>query len=1072
GVGLARGYLRRPDLTAERFVPDPFAAEPGARLYRTGDLARFRPDGLLEFLGRSDDQIKIRGFRIEPGEVEAALAASPLVADAAVLASAGEHGERRLVAFAVAAPGSEPTPGVLRDFLRQRLPDYMVPATFAVLDALPLTASGKVDRIALARLIPASGGGGEGEEPRTPIEQVISAIWRDLLGTGPVGRLDSFFDLGGHSLLAARVVARLREAFGVGVPVRDLFEEPTLAGLAARVEVRMRERGGGQAAPPLVPLAPAERAAGVPLSFAQRRLWFFDRLEPGSPLYNIHGVLRVTGPLDAGRLERALGVVERRHESLRTVFVASGDEPMQVVLAPSFALRSIDLAGLPVEEREVRAQVLAAEEGVRPFELDRGPLWRAALLRLGEDDHRLLLTIHHIVSDGWSLGVLLREVAALYEGGEAALPPLPVQYADWAVWQQRWLQGEVLERGLAAWRARLVGAPPLLELPADRPRPAIQAFRGAYRTHLLPLGLATAAGTLARREGATLFMVLLAAFQSLLARWSGQRDLVIGTPDAGRSRVEVEGMIGFFVNTLPLRVRFAGDPPFRELMTNAREVALAAYAHREIPFERLVEDLAPERDRGHAPLVQVVLSLQNTPDAEQSFGGLTLTPLEGGGERSAKFDLLLAVEESADGLATVWEYDADLFDDATIQGWTRRFEALLTGALLAPDRAFSALPLLSWAESETLVFDWSGAARANPTGLTLTELFAEQVALRPEAVALVSAAGELTYAELDQRSERLAGELRALGVGPEVRVGLLMDRSMEVIVAILGVLKAGGAYVPLDPSWPEERRALILADTEARVVLPLREGGTGTVRAPLPEDGEIDSIGLAYVMYTSGSTGRPKGVEVSHQAVARLVRGATGARLGPGETLLLHSPLTFDASTLEIWGALANGGRLVVPPAGPLSPRELGGWIARHGVTTVWLTAALFHQMVDEHIDGLRPLRQLLAGGDVLSPPHVERALDAWPDLTVINGYGPTESTTFTAVWPMRGPRHFAGSVPIGRPIDGTLVRVLDEGLELAATGSPGEMCAGGRGLARGYLGRPDLTAERFIPDPLAGIGS
>jgi amino acid adenylation domain-containing protein len=1104
GLGMARGYLRRADLTAERFVPDPFAQEPGARLYRTGDLVRFRGDGLLEFLGRFDDQVKIRGFRIEPGEVEAALAACPMVAEAAVLVAEDGHGGRRLVAFVVPAPGREADAAELRDFMKRRLPDYMVPAAFAVLGALPLTAGGKVDRIALARIVPAPGGGGEGGEPRTPVEQVIATVWNDLLGAGPVSRQDSFFDLGGHSLLAARVGARLRDAFGVDVPVRDLFEEPTLAGLAARVEARLRAREGGGAEPPLVPLTPEERAAGVPLSFAQRRLWFFDRLEPGSPLYNIHGVLRVTGPLDADRLERALGAVERRHESLRTVFAAPGDEPVQIILPPRFTLRNVDLTGLPAEEREARAWALAAEEAVRPFDLDRGPLWRAALLRLGEDDHRLLLTIHHVVSDGWSLGILLREVAALYEQGGAALPPLPVQYADWAVWQQRWLQGEVLESGLAAWRGRLAGAPPLLELPTDRPRPAIQAFRGAYRTHLLPAGLATAAGALARREGATLFMVLLAAFQSLLARWSGQRDLVIGTPDAGRSRIEVEGLIGFFVNTLPLRVRFAGDPPFRELMANAREVALAAYAHREIPFERLVEDLAPERDRGHAPLVQVVLSLQNTPDASHAFGGLTLTPLESGGERSAKFDLLLAVEESADGLATVWEYDADLFDDATIRGWTRRFEALLTGALLDPDHAFSTLPLLSWAESETLVFDWSGAARANPTGLTLTELFAEQVALRPEAVAVVSAAGELTYAELNARADLLAKELRSQGVGPEVRVGLLMDRSVEVIVAILGVLKAGGAYVPLDPSWPEERRALILADTEARVVLPLtpwpplpspsvrRERGDVSEPAgassslshddlvsvpPLPVGGRgwergPGGEGLAYVMYTSGSTGRPKGVEVSHQAVARLVRGASWVRLGPEETLLLHSPLTFDASTLEIWGALANGGRLVVPPAGPLSPRELGGWIARHGVTTVWLTAALFHQMVDEHLEGLRPLRQLLAGGDVLSPPHVESALAAWPDLTVINGYGPTESTTFTTVWPMGGARHFAGSVPIGRPIDGTLVRVLDEGLELAATGSPGELCAGGRGLARGYLGRPDLTAERFVPDPLAGIGS
>jgi amino acid adenylation domain-containing protein len=828
--------------------------------------------------------------------------------------------------------------------------------------------------------------------------------------------------------------------------------------------------GGGETVPPLLPLAPEERAAGVPLSFAQRRLWYFEQLEPGAPLYHIPAALRATGPLDAARLERAFAAVERRQEALRTVIAAPGGDPLQIVLPPCpFSLPVADLTALPVEEREARARALAAEEGLRPFDLEGGPLWRASLVRLGAEEHLVLLTLHHIVSDGWSMGVLLREVAAVYEDDIAALPDLPVQYADWAVWQQRWLSGVSLERGLAAWKQRLAGAPSLLALPTDLPRPAARTFRGLQHTRSLPAGLADGLQALARREGATLFMVLLAAFQAVLARWSGQRDLIVGTPEAGRDHVDVENLIGFFVNTLPLRGRLAGDPPFRAIVAAARDTVLAAYTHREIPFERLVEELAPERDPGHAPLVQVVLSLGNTPRVPLAFGGVTLAPVDGATATTAKFDLLVAVQEAPDGLGMVWEASADLFDPGSIAGWAHRLEVLLAGVVRDPDLPLADLPLLDAAETALLLTGWSGAAHASPPAFTIPELFAGQVARHPEATAVVAPSGELTYAELAAQSRRLAGRLRASGVGLETPVALRMERSADLLVAALAVLEAGGVAVPLDPAWPAERQSFILADTGVEWILSdgleiqpasLRQREAGGGGRLLPDH-------LAAILHTSGSTGQPKGVGVTHRGVSRLVRDVRWARL-QGETFLLHSPFTFDASTLEIWGPLLNGGRVVLAPPGPLSPGDLGKLIEHHGVTSVWMTAALFDQCVDEHLDGLRPLRQLLAGGDVLSPSHSERLLAALPALDLINGYGPTENTTFTTTHALRGPQRIAGSIPIGRPIGGTFVRVLDPEMRLAAPGSPGELCAGGAGLTRGYLGRPDLTAERFIPDPFA----
>jgi amino acid adenylation domain-containing protein len=1137
GAAPARGYLGRPDWTAERFVPDPFAASPGARLYRTGDLARRRADGVLEFLGRIDDQLKIRGFRVEPGEVEVALCRHPAVRQAAVVAR-----DARLVAYVVA---TSPPPADLRAFLARDLPEPLLPATYVFLPSLPLTASGKVDR----RRLPEPGRTRRDRDhvpPATALEGLVAAVWEEVLEVHPVGRHDDFFALGGHSLLATRAVSRLAAACNIDLPLRRLFEHPTVAALAATIELAT--------AASVTPLAPSPRSGRLPLSFAQQRLWLLDRLDPGSAAYHLPLALSLHGPLDLAALSLSLAEIVRRHESLRTTFPSFDNEPVQAIAPPShrgsprLARRDrsgaprrawpdrpeaeapspephrlppvgipegrdpevpesedgetpeatpplvplVDLAGLPAHSSSVsEAQRLARDESSRPFDLARGPLFRPLLLRLAPAEHHLLATLHHIVADGWSLGVLVRELAALYAaaaaGDPSPLPELPVQPADVAVWQRAHLSGERLTAELRHWRQRLAGAPPALELPADRPRPAVARHRGGRRDLELPAAATAALRALCRRESATLFMGLLAAFAALLGRHAGQPEAVIGSPIANRTRSEMEGLIGFFVNTLALRVDLSGEPGLGALTGRAREVALDAYAHQELPFERLVEELAPPRDLGRSPVFQAMLALQNAPAAALELPGLRLAPLPAARE-TAKFDLTLSLAESAGGLGAALSYDRDLFDATTIDRLLGHFGALLVAGAAAPDLPMADLPLLAAAERHQLLHEWSGSP-ARPRA-ALAALFAAQAARRPDAVALSWDGGELTYRELDAQAERIAVLLRQRGAGAEARVGLCLERSPDLIAALLGVVRGGAAYVPLDPGYPDERLRWLAADAGVAVVVaagrrvegwpvvmsPAQPSPPSPLPPPLPPRRErgataLPGLGpdrLACVLYTSGSTGEPKGVAVTEGGIVRLVHEPGFADLGPEQVFLQLAPLSFDAATLEIWGALGNGGRLVLPPPGPLSLAELGGTIARFGVTTLWLTAGLFHRMVDERPEDLRPLAQLLAGGDVLSPDSVARLLTALPGLTLWNGYGPTENATFTCVERLAGPPPAGAAVPIGRPLAGTGVRVLDAALRPLPAGVAGELCATGGGLARGYLGRPAETAERFVPDPFA----
>jgi amino acid adenylation domain-containing protein len=1048
GQGVARGYFRRPDLTAERFVPDPLSGEAGARLYRTGDLARLRPDGLLDHLGRIDFQVKLRGHRIELGEIEATLRRHPAISEAVVLLREDRPGDPRLTAYlGLAAETAAPTVAELRQNLAERLPDYMVPAAFVFLPALPLNANGKVDRKALAALRP-EGGGAEGSAkiaPRTPVEEMLAGLWSSVLEVGEVGAFDDFFDLGGHSLLATQLVMRIRDAFSVELPLRAVFQAPTLAAQAERVEKARSGEEPARARPRPVHRVPRDR--GLPLSFAQERLWFLDQLTPGSPAYNVPVAFAVRGPLDVAALELAFSEVVRRHEVLRTSFPSRGTHPVQEIApAAGWTLPVEDLSGW---------QDAAAAEALKPFDLAAGPILRTRLLRTAPEEHVLLLTLHHIAADLWGVAVLIREVAEIYSG--AVLPELPVQYADFAVWQRDWLSGGELERQLAFWRRELAGAPPALEMPTDQPRPPVESFHGASLPIELGGELSRGLRTLSRSRGATPFMTMTAALTVLLSRWTGQDDVVLGSPIANRAAPELAGLIGMFVNTLALRVQLSGAPTFEALLARVRQTALGAFEHQDLPFERLVEELKIRRDLSRHPLFQAVLAFQNVRLSALEVPGLTLEPLV---QESAttKFDLTFTLFEGEDGLAGQVEYASDLFERTTVERLLGSFRNLLEGIAAAPGTTLEDLPLLGEAERRQIL-EWSGAPPKTSSDATIHSLFAEQAARTPDAVAVVLGDDEWTYAELAERAGRVALRLLRLGLAPETRVAVMGERSLDLIAALLGILQAGCAYLPLDPEQPSERQAFMLADAGASLLLSETEED-GAPLSPPP----VSPDQLAYVMYTSGSTGTPKGVAVTHRNVVRLIRDQGFADFG--ETFLQLAPLAFDASTLEIWAPLLNGGRLILFPGRRASLDEIGEAIARHGVTSLWLTAGLFHQQVDERLEALRPLRQLLAGGDVLDPAHVRRALAALPELRLVNGYGPTENTTFTACHAMTAANPPAATVPIGRPIGGTRAYVLDVDLRPVPEGVWGELFAGGDGVARGYLGRPELTAVSFVPDP------
>ncbi|WP_407883843.1 non-ribosomal peptide synthetase, partial [Scytonema sp. NUACC26] len=825
------------------------------------------------------------------------------------------------------------------------------------------------------------------------------------------------------------------------------------------------------------------------LSFAQQRLWFLNQLEPSSFVYNVSAAFCLVGLLHTAVLEQSLNEIVRRHEVLRTTFKSHNGQSVQIVASTlTLKLPIVDLRSLLKSQQEVEVERLAAQEAQQPFDLAQGPLLRVTLLQLAETEHVVLFTMHHIVSDGWSVRVLIRELATLYKafsrGNISPLSELPIQYADFVMWQRQWLQGEVLEAQQVYWQRQLRECP-VLQLPTDHLRPVVQTFRGATQLFSLSYDLTEQLKTLSHQEGATLFMTLLAVFKILLHRYSGQDDIVVGSPIANRNRAEIEGLIGFFVNNLVLRTDLSSNPSFQELLGRVKEVAIGAYSHQDLPFEYLVEALQPDRNLSHNPLFQVTFNLENDLMDELKLPELTLKSLQRKNS-TAKFDLSLSLRETHSGLVGTLEYGTDLFDTATITQMLGHFQILLKGIVTNPKQRVWELPLLTTTERHQQLVEWNNTESDYPRNACIHQLFEAQVEQTPNAVAIVYEDQQLTYRELNQRANQLARYLQSLGVKPEVLVGIYTGRSIEMIIGLLGILKSGGAYLPLDTECPLERLSLLLEETQISVLLTqeqlVEELPTSWAQVIcLDSDWEmiaqqskenlvsqVKPENLAYLMYTSGSTGQPKGVSVVHRGVVRLVKGNNYASLTAEEIFLQLAPVSFDASTFEIWGCLLNGAQLVVFSNHTPSLKELGQALQQYQITTLWLSAGLFHLMVDERVEDLRHIRQLLAGGDVLSTVHVSRVLQVLAKGKLINGYGPTENTTYTCCYCVTSENHSRVCVPIGRPIANTQIYLLDNYLQPVPVGVFGELYISGDGLARGYFNHPELTAEKFIPNPLS----
>jgi amino acid adenylation domain-containing protein len=1102
---LARAYLGDEALTRERFIVNPFTGKAGDRLYKTGDLGRYRADGNGDFAGRNDQQVKIRGFRIELAEIEATLGLHSAVREAVVIVREDIPEQQHLIAYIVSEQElsfAELTQE-LRAFLATRLPAYMVPAFFISLETLPLTPNRKVDYRALPRpekALPV------GTELSTPAEDLLAQLWKDVLQLEHIGLHENFFELGGHSLLATQLLARVRDVFKVEIPLRSLFTSPTIAGLTQHIET-LRSTHIHSSIPAI---SRALREETMPLSYAQQRLWFLDQWESDSPFYTIPIAVRLTGLLNVHALQHSLSEIVSRHEILRTTIVVREGQPRQVINpAWSVPLPLVDVqelaqsatGGVVASRQEEPIQSLMRAEARRPFDLSQGPLLRFWLLRLEETEHILLLTMHHSIFDGWSIDRFFYELDICYSariaGKPSPLPPLPIQYVDYAIWQQEWLQGEALAQQVAYWKTHLAGAPTVLELPTDHPRPPIQTYRGAHYTFQLPASLTSALEILSRKKDVTVYMTLLAAFQTLLARYTGQQDIVVGTPIAGRRVVALEELIGFFVNTLVLRSDLSGDPTFDALLGRVREASLEAYMHQDLPFEKLVEELAPERNLSHSPLFQVMFILQNVPMQSLTLADLTLTALETV-QVTAKFDLTLVMWKEDEVFHGNIEYNTDLFEVTTIERMSEHFHTLLEGIIEHAEQRLSRLPLLTPAEQLPLLVTWNTTQADYPLEQCIHYLFEQQVERTPDRTAVVWADHTLSYDELNQRANCLAHYLRKRGVGPATLVGLCVERSLDMLVGLLGILKAGGAYVPLDPTYPQERLAFLFSDiqaslpetdqlpvllTQQRVLQVLPEARMQVVLLDAQwneiacESGEnpariVGGEDLAYVIYTSGSTGQPKGVSGPHRAtINRIYWMWEHFPFAEDEICCQKTSLSFVDSIWEIFGPLLYGVKTVIFADEIVKdPYMLVPTLAEQNITRIVLVPSLLYMMLEARQDFETCLSQVkywISSGETLPLELAERFLSRLPRSILINLYGSSEvaaDATCSLVTRTRG----LTSIPIGRPIANTQVYILDAWGQPTPIGVPGELSIGGAGLARGYLNRPDLTAERFVPDPFS----
>ena len=1097
GTNLARGYLNRPELTAEKFIPNPFSlsnehltfnnnnpSASSARLYKTGDLARYREDGNIEFLGRIDHQVKLRGFRIELGEIEAVLDTHLQIERAVVLATDDLTGNKRLVAY-LASKESVKT-AELRGFLAEQLPEYMIPSIFITLETIPLTPNGKIDR----RALPAPDIRQEMEKsyqaPATAEEKSIADIWKTVLNLAKVGTSDNFFELGGNSLLAMQIISQMRQELGIDLPLNSLFDFPTITELALAIE-KYRQ----VASESIRDIEPIDREQNLPLSAAERSLWFFDRLHPQSCVYNIPLTFELNGAVDPNLLEQSLNRVVRRHEILRTSYIEVDGQPQRLINPDlSLKLPAIDVA------RETDAIKIARQQARQPFDLESAPLLRAKVLRLPDNQSWLLITCHHIVFDGWSIQILFDELIQHYDAlsnNAASLPELAIQYVDYAGWQQQWLQSDEYTKQLDYWRSQLADATPLIELPSDRARPSVQTYAGDRVYFELEESLTQSLNSLSRQEGVTLYMTLLAAFKALLYRYTGQSDLVVGSPFANRNEANSQQLIGFLVNTLVLRTNLADELNFQELLNRVKDVTLGAYANASLPFENLVKELQPTRDLSYNPLFQVMFALQKQLPTTQSGSDLSWSIGESVNYDCSMFDLTLDLVETTTGITGHFEYNTDLFDRETISRMVGHWQTLLKGIFANPQAQITHLPLLTPTEQQNII-DWN-STKDYTEQKGIQQLFEAQAEQTPDTVAVIFQDEQLTYQQLNRQANQLAHYLKSLGVQGETLVGICVERSLNTIVSLLAILKAGGAYVPLDPAYPQERLAYMLKDANISVLITQTKYrailSENTVRVvdldadwskivtystKNPVVSAIDK-NLAYVIYTSGSTGNPKGVMITHQGLTSFTQTAIEEyNITQSDRILQFASINFDAAVEEIFPCLCTGATLVLRTDEMLALPVLFDTCNKLKLTILDLPTAYWHQLVAEISDRGIPLpaslRLVIIGGEAVLPEPVR----LWQEcvsksnrnnnIELINTYGPTEATVVATSYQIPN-TPLVGEVPIGRPLAHLQTYILDKHQQLLPIGIPGELYIGGDSLARGYLNRPDLTTEKFIANPL-----
>ena len=1107
GIGLARGYLNRPELTDEKFVPSPFD---NSRLYKTGDVASYLPDGNIQFLGRTDSQVKIRGFRIELGEIEAILNQHPNVKAARIITREDIPGDQRLVAYIIPNFSTEVTgtskqkkfnqeftslqleiPYQIRNYLKQQLPDYMIPAAFVVLETFPLTTNGKINHCAL----PAPdfwAAQSNYVAPRTPTEEIIVQIWSQVLKVENIGIDDNFFELGGHSLLATLLISRLRQTFNQEIPLILLFEYPTVSQLYEQIRITERENNS-LLLPPIEPTI--QRKENLPLSFSQKRLWFLAQLEPNSTAYTMPLTLRLQGLLNITALERSIAVIIKRHEILRTNFISTDGQPIQVITKNiNWDLPITDLQLLPDEQRDIEAAKISQQEAETPFNLAEDRLVRVKLLRLSAEEYLLIFNIHHIIFDGWSFGVLFAELKAIYtsycQGLTSALPQLYIQYADFILWQRQWLTRKFLESQLVYWQQQLGGILPILKLPIDRPRPRIQTYIGATKSFIFSKELTASLKSLYQEEGVTLYMVLLTTFKVLLCRYSGQEDVIVGTPIAGRNRREIEGLMGFFVNTLALRTDLGNNPSFNELLSRVRRVCLEAYTHQDLPFEQLVEVLGPERDLSHTPVFQVMFTLQNSLMGELQLPDLTVTTLEPA-VQTAKFDLTVSLTEENGQLIGEWQYNTHLFDTSTIERMIEHFQMLLSGILTDSNQKIWQLPLITEQERHQLLVEWNQTQKDYPHDKCIHHLFAEQAEKTPDAVAVVFKNQQITYGKLNQRANQLANYLQTLGVQPEVLVGIYTERSIEMVIGLLGILKAGGAYVPLDINYPTERIYRMLDDAKVGVLLTQKHLLAKINQLPLVAEnklvvGSLDEDiqdllsgntlksphckNLAYVIYTSGSTGKPKGVGVEHGQLLNYVKGILDRLdLPTAANFATVSPFFTDLGNTMIFSALCIGGCLhIIAEEVATDPVAFTKYNQSYFLDCLKIVPShLSSLLTGSEPEKLLPRQRLILGGEAASWELIKRVNKLAPKCQIFNHYGPTETTVGVLTYPLgsASTEALSNTVLLGRPLVNTQIYVLDQYRQPVPLGVSGEIYVGGDSVARGYINRSELTAERFIPN-------